>query len=93
MRIYEGELSLQTTYDGELITDNIYEGELGVFYAVTQHDTDVYTGEYVVIPKVIEQTLETQNKLMLDDVTVKEVPYYETSNTSGGLTVYIAQEI
>jgi len=30
---------------------------------------------------------------MLNDVIVKQIPYYETSNLSGGVTVYIAGEI
>lgn len=54
---------------------------------------DIYDGEYVVIPKAHEGTvLPTQNKLLLGNVTVVEVPYYETSNYSG-TTVYIANEV
>lgn len=53
---------------------------------------DIYRGEYVVTPKAYDSTvLETKEKLMTDDVTVLEIPYYETSNESG-LTVYIAGE-
>ena len=92
MRIYEGELSLNISLEGELTTNNVYEGELGTFYSVA--DVPAYTGEYIVIPKAdTQQILETQNKLMLDDVTVTEVPYFETSNVAGGLTVYIANEV
>ena len=57
-------------------------------------DTEIYNGEYTVIPKAFEETvLQTRNKKMLNNVTVREVPYFETSNTSGGLTVYIAGQI
>ena len=49
-----------------------------------------YTGDYTVIPKVYEQTLETKNKSMTDDVTVEAVPYSEVSNLSGGYTASIA---
>lgn len=52
-------------------------------------DHDTYKGPYEVIPKTIDQTLETKNKLMKDDVTVKEIPYAETSNVYG-TTVTIA---
>ncbi len=53
----------------------------------------VYTGTYEVTPKAnTEQTLQTAGKQLLENVTVHEVPYYETSNISG-TTVYIAQEI
>lgn len=52
-----------------------------------------YTGEYEVTPKIIEtQTLNTNNKLMKNDVTVKPIPYYETSNNSNGKTVIIGGE-
>ncbi len=56
-------------------------------------DAPVYTGEYVVTPLAHEQTvLETTGKRMADDVTVREVPYYEVSNLTGK-TVYIANTI
>ena len=48
-----------------------------------------YEGPYEVTPKVTDQTLGTKNKHMLDDVHVKEIPYYETSNVYNGLTVFI----
>lgn len=52
-----------------------------------------YTGDYMVIPKAHAATvLPTNGKLMADDVTVSEIPYYETSNISGN-TVYIADEV
>ena len=51
------------------------------------HGEDPYLGPYVVIPKRRDQILETKNKTMKDDVTVKEVPWIEVSNTDG--TTYI----
>ena len=52
-----------------------------------------YDGEYIVTPKAYEdQTLATKNKRMKDNVTVKAVPYWETSNKYGE-TVYIASEV
>lgn len=54
---------------------------------------DEYSGDYVVVPKAEnEQILKTAHKLMRDDVTVKKVPYFETSNQYGE-TVYIASEV
>lgn len=66
------------------------DGEAGLFYPV--ETSDVYDGSYVVIPSNREQMLETANKLMSKDVTVKEIPYYETSNESG-TTVYIGGNV
>ena len=46
-------------------------------------DYDPYLGPYVVIPKRRDQVLETKDKQMTDDVTVKEVPWVEVSNLTG----------
>lgn len=55
--------------------------------------TEYYRGEYIVTPKMFEGTvLPTKEKMMADDVTVLEVPYYEVTNETGGTTVYIATE-
>ena len=56
-------------------------------------DAPPYEGEYDVIPKVSEQTLPTANKLLSNDVTIKEIPYFEVSNSSGGNTVFIGNEV
>lgn len=51
-----------------------------------------YSGSYEVVPKVISQKLETKSKLMEDDVNIREIPYFETSNLYGD-TVYIGSEV
>jgi hypothetical protein len=48
-----------------------------------------YGGPYEVTPHFFEQTLETNNKLMTDDVTVEVIPAHEVTNPAGGLTVTI----
>lgn len=52
-----------------------------------------YEGSYIVTPKVYQQKLETNGAIMEEDVTIKAIPFYKASNTSGGNTVYIAREI
>lgn len=52
-----------------------------------------YEGTYDVTPKVIQQTLETENKKMLDNVTIKQIPYYEVSNIYDGKTIYIGSDL
>lgn len=53
-----------------------------------------FDGPYTVTPLAFSETiLETQDKVMDDDVTVLRIPYYETSNLSGGYTVFIAGEV
>lgn len=52
-----------------------------------------YEGDYIVTPLAYNQTiLKTSGKRMADNVTVREVPYYEVSNVEGK-TVYIADTI
>ena len=54
----------------------------------------VYDGDYEVVPVAFQDiTLPTKDKKMMSDVVVKEIPYYETSNLSGGTTVYIAGQV
>ena len=52
-----------------------------------------YDGPYEVTPKVSSQTLPTAKKLMLDDVSVRAIPYFDVSNQAGGNTIYIANEV
>lgn len=52
-----------------------------------------YHGAYTVTPLAQSATiLDTNGRVMDDDVTVLKIPYYETSNESGK-TVYIADEV
>ena len=81
------------------ITENgtieVVPDSLGLLEKVTV-TTDViggnvaeYKGSYEVTPSVNEQTLSTAKKVMREDVKIKEIPYAEVSNTSGGTTVII----
>ena len=43
-----------------------------------------YTGEITVTPKVRESVeLRTKDTIVLQNITVNEIPYYETSNVKG----------
>lgn len=71
-----------------------FETDFGVVHEVTLYkDADLYTGAYQVTPKTGAQVLPTAQKLMTGDMTVKAIPYYETSNLSDGETVYIGTEV
>lgn len=59
--------------------------------AIIQTGGDPYDGEYTVTPRVYAQTLATRYKTMRENVTVLEIPYYETTNPQGGSTVYIGE--
>ena len=73
-----------------------YEEEAGVIVLEIDEGSGgmlpYYDGSYSVIPRKIEQTLETKNKSMRDDVTIDPINYSETSNPQGGNTVVIGYE-
>ena len=62
--------------------------------AWTAAELPKYEGAYEVTPLADgSTTLETAQKFLDSNVVVSKVPYYETSNTDGGETVYIATEV
>lgn len=52
-----------------------------------------FEGPYILYPKVSEQMIDTKDKSMSDDVTVKSIPYSEVDNPYGGKTVIIGGEL
>ncbi len=52
---------------------------------------DYYDGPYEVIPKIISQIMNTEDKVMKENLVVSAIPYFETSNLTGK-TVYIGGE-
>ncbi len=71
-------------------TSQTLAASLGEIQVVTEYvGGELYNGDYVVTPKVAEQTLETKAKVMSDDVQIKAIPFFETANNAGGDTVYI----
>ena len=52
-----------------------------------RHET--YDGTYEVTPTFSKQTLNTYNKLMTDDLTVRPIEVSRISNPQGGNTIFI----
>ena len=48
-----------------------------------------YEGEYEITPRAYDQTLDTKDKTLLQDMTVFKIPFSETINLSGGYTANI----
>lgn len=77
------------------ISGELTETGLSVIGSLTSaeiiyEDIPAYDGSYDVTPLPGAETiLETVGKRMTGDVTVGEIPYYETSNPQGGYTVII----
>lgn len=69
----------------------LLEGDVRIATHSGESRYPFYEGEYIVTPKTFEQSLDTDYKVMSDDVTILEIPYNETSNIYG-TTVAIATE-
>lgn len=82
---------IDQTFD-TAFSESDQEFEMDMGEVMTVHDGAEYTGPYEATPQVEAQTLETKGKLMKNNVEVHAIPFFETSNTSGGSTVYIAKE-
>lgn len=77
----------------ELIAEN-QEFDLDIDSATIVYTGGVpYTGSYEVTPKVEQSTiLETTNKVLAKDITVKKIPQFEVSNEANGKTLIIGEE-
>lgn len=63
---------------------------LGIGTQIVAGGAPPYSGEYEVTPQpYADVVLPTRDKLMLNDVTVLEIPYYTTTNDKGGYTAII----
>jgi hypothetical protein len=84
------EVVTRAALNGSATSQGSLAGNLAAAY---ESQIPPYEGDYEVTPKVEGQELKTKHKYMIQDVTVHAIPFFEVSNTSGGNTVYIANEI
>lgn len=64
-------------------------GSVQLSTILVEKEYDIYNGSYEVTPSSEEQVLNTAGCNLTNDITVFSIPYFETSNTSNGYTVYI----
>lgn len=93
-----GELTPSKTGIGSIVGNLTSGGEiigtLDVGFTARREENETYDGDYEVTSHPFESyELQTKDKLMVKNLTVSEIPYWETSNTSDGLTVYIGTEV
>lgn len=86
--ILSGDVANETPLCGSLQSDLVVVGDIAAGNKVAP-----YEGDYEVTPQVEGQELKTKHLYMTEDVTIHAIPFFEVSNTSGGNTVYIANEI
>lgn len=70
----------QNSYYNSIIKSSpiIKEGD-----PINPSEYQIYEGTYRVIPTTDDQVLQTNKKLLTDNLTVEEIPIYETSNETG----------
>ena len=69
------------------------KGELHGMLSARNIGAELYEGAYTVHSAAHEvQELPTANKHLVKNITVEKIPYYETSNLSDGITIYIGDE-
>ena len=85
--------SFDMSIDGDDFNVELIQSEFDIDFAeaiiVQGERLPNYEGSYEITPRVVEQTLETKDKSMIDDVTVNAIPYVEVSNVGGGFTATI----
>ncbi len=85
-----GSVAHEAALQGDLQGESAMVGNMASAY---EAKVATYEGDYEVTPKVDAQELNTKHKYMKEDVTVCAIPFFVVGNTSGGNTVYIADEI
>ena len=90
--VIDGDFSLLHSYDGDFRLTSSFQGELGSNVIAKQYDYPIYDGQYDIDPLFAEQVLQTREKCLLDDLTVKAISVSYVSNPQGGQTAYIGGE-
>lgn len=83
-----GSVELETQLTATLNSVPTICGDIAIAHS---QEIAPYLGPYEVTPRVSAQTMSTKSKYMTEDMLIKAIPYYETSNVSGK-TVYIGEE-
>lgn len=83
-----GKLTTNTQITGTLNTNSQLSGTVINGEGISR---SYYSNSYEVAPQTSSQTLDTKEKIMTDDITIKPIPYRETPNQYGD-TVYIGTE-
>ena len=88
MHRLKGTITEKATLKGTLNAPGKLRGSLngiqslsGTIKQVEEYET--YSGETVIVPTTSEQILQTGNKISFNDILVKEIPTFETSNEFG----------
>ena len=88
--VLDGELSLLLALDGDCELAVPVDGEAGIITVVHEYDQEVYTGETEITPSQEEQVLYTENKIVLENITIKPIPSNYGLITWDGATLTVS---
>lgn len=83
-----GKLTTETSITGTLTTNSQLTGNVINGEGISR---SYYSESYEVAPQTSSQTLDTKEKIMSNDITIKPIPFKEVHNQYGD-TVYIGTE-
>lgn len=79
---------VQNKISGQLSTINNVSGIISITGSANPYP--FYDGTTEITPIAhLDILLETEDKIVTDNIIIHEIPYYQTSNLSGGYTVII----
>lgn len=82
-------MARKAVYNGTILAAKTLTGRLDIGTRL-----EVYENEYTATSRPFEEyELPTKSRFLVKNITVKKIPYFETSNTSGGTTAYIGTEV
>lgn len=95
IRVKFAELNQTFTTDTRFAEkEQVFKVSFGSVQHITKYvGGELYAGDYTVTPKIEEQEMQTKGKVMTENIMVKSIPFFNVSNTSGGSTVYIGNEV
>lgn len=76
-------------YDFDVDDESTFDFDTDTEIRIISTEGERYEGSYEVTPTFYQQTLETNNKVMSDDVIIHPIAVSTVSNPAGGNTVYI----
>lgn len=91
--VLQGSICSTVALAGTISSEEVLVGSVAIPSTISGGDCEDYVGSYTATPKLTEQVLPTAGKRLVKDILIREIPYYDVSNSSGGSTIYIGNEV
>ncbi len=93
MMLYHGNVELDGTLVGELSHAGSLSGSVSIAQGWGIPPESEYHGTYKIVPDPVNnQELPTKDKFLSENIKLSKIPYFETTNSEGGMTVIIGDK-